>query len=123
MSPDASKTGQPDSAEKTWSHYMTEAYFYRKPPPLGTFAFSKIEQLAREKLKDHPSAFSSPFCVTLSYHYDTDAFMYVFGSAGTSSANIGNCQELEKWRIIPRMLRDATVRNLDVSDFIEVGEI
>lgn len=41
--------------------------------------------------------------------------MYVFGSAGTSLGCDGNLEELAKWKIIPRMLRDATVRNLNVS--------
>ncbi len=41
--------------------------------------------------------------------------MYVFGSAGTYAAYAANRQELDKWKIIPRMLRDATVRDLDVS--------
>ena len=43
-----------------------------------------------------------------------DAFLYVFGSAGNCSADHWNRSELEKWRIVPRMLRDATVRNLKV---------
>ena len=44
--------------------------------------------------------------------------MYVSGSAGTNSANAGNLEELAKWRIVPRMLRDATVRSLEVGGFV-----
>ena len=40
--------------------------------------------------------------------------MYVFGSAGTGSTYRNNLEALQQWRIIPRMLRDATHRNLDV---------
>lgn len=40
--------------------------------------------------------------------------MYVFGSAGTNSTYAANLAEFGRWKIIPRMLRDATVRNLEV---------
>ena len=41
--------------------------------------------------------------------------MYTFGSAGLSSTEYANRTALEHWRLVPRMLRDATTRNLDVS--------
>jgi len=40
--------------------------------------------------------------------------MYTFGNAGTGSTYHNNFSSLERWRIVPRMLRDATHRNLDV---------
>jgi hypothetical protein len=40
--------------------------------------------------------------------------MYTFGSAGIGSTYRNNLKALEKWRIIPRMLRNATDRNLEV---------
>jgi isopentenyl diphosphate isomerase/L-lactate dehydrogenase-like FMN-dependent dehydrogenase len=40
--------------------------------------------------------------------------MYTFGSAGTCSTEYANRKAFEKWRIVPRMLRDATVRDLEV---------
>jgi lactate 2-monooxygenase len=40
--------------------------------------------------------------------------MYTFGSAGTSSTYRNNLEALEQWRIVPRMLRNATDRNLEV---------
>jgi hypothetical protein len=43
-----------------------------------------------------------------------DSFLYVFSSAGNCAADIANRQELAKWKIIPRMLRDVTNRNLKV---------
>lgn len=43
-----------------------------------------------------------------------DAFLYVAGSAGNGVADVANRAELDKWKIIPRMLRDATVRDLKV---------
>ena len=43
------------------------------------------------------------------------AFMYTFGSAGSNRTYRNNLEALERWQIIPRMLRDATDRNLEVS--------
>jgi hypothetical protein len=40
--------------------------------------------------------------------------MYTFGSAGTGGTYRNNLEALEQWRIVTRMLRDATHRNLDV---------
>ena len=42
------------------------------------------------------------------------AYMYTFGNAGTGGTYRNNLEALEQWRIVPRMLRDATHRNLDV---------
>lgn len=42
------------------------------------------------------------------------AYMYTFGSAGTGSTYRNNLEALEQWRIMPRMLRNVTHRNLDV---------
>ena len=44
--------------------------------------------------------------------------MYTFGSAGTSSTYRNNLEALEQWRIVPRMLRNATDRNLEASAVI-----
>ena len=41
--------------------------------------------------------------------------MYTFGSAGSSRTYRNNLEALERWRIIPRMLRNTTDRNLEVS--------
>lgn len=40
--------------------------------------------------------------------------MYAGGSAGTNSTYRANLRAFEKFRIIPRMLVDASVRNLEV---------
>jgi isopentenyl diphosphate isomerase/L-lactate dehydrogenase-like FMN-dependent dehydrogenase len=42
--------------------------------------------------------------------------MYTFGNAGTGSTYHNNLKALEQWRIVPRMLRNATHRNLDVGN-------
>ena len=43
-----------------------------------------------------------------------DSFLYVFSSAGNCAADVANRHELAKWKIVPRMLRDVTNRNLKV---------
>jgi hypothetical protein len=43
------------------------------------------------------------------------AFMYTFGSAGSSRTYQNNLEALNRWRIIPRMLRNTTDRNLEVN--------
>ena len=43
-----------------------------------------------------------------------DAYLYVFASAGTCSTDRFNREAFDKWRIVPRMLRDCTQRNTEV---------
>lgn len=43
-----------------WSGYMRELFSSRQPPPLGSVDPDKIEQLAREKLRDHSGVCTSP---------------------------------------------------------------
>lgn len=54
----------------------------------------------------------------MQYQYDSKdedgAYNYVFGSAGLGSTHRANRQAFEKYRIIPRMLVDATVRDISV---------
>jgi len=85
---------------ETWSSYMAQLYGDNKTPSIQSFDFKKLEQKARE--------------VTESYHA---AYMYTFGSAGSSSTNYANRKALEQWRIIPRMLRDASDRSLETTIF------
>ncbi|KAJ7155823.1 oxidoreductase [Mycena filopes] len=84
-----------------WSAYSLGVYLSRKgAQPLGTVVFEEIEEKAREALKDYPGA-----------------FMYAGGSAGTNSTYRANLRAFEKYRIIPRMLVDATTRNLETTIF------
>ena len=41
---------------KMWSDYMSECYHSRRPPAIGTVDVKKVEQAAREKLKDRQGA-------------------------------------------------------------------
>ncbi|CAL1713661.1 unnamed protein product [Somion occarium] len=81
---------------------MRDSYVSRKPPALGSVSVEEIERAAREKLKEHPNA-----------------FMYSFGGAGTNSTHAANLAEFKKWKIIPRMLRNVTERNLETTIFGE----
>ena len=107
-------------ALKPWSHYMLDIYVSKKGPPLGTLYIHEVEELAREALKDRkgtPRPFDSTWCIAQEwrcYYYTTDAFLYSFCSAGEGHANVANVAEVNKWKLIPRMLRDATKRSLDV---------
>nr|QHB50186.1 lactate 2-monooxygenase [Sparassis latifolia] len=85
-------------ASSKWSAFMRDSYVKRRIPVGGTIDVKKLEETARQKLKDRQ-----------------DAFLYAFGSAGTSSTCDANLVEFTKWRIIPRMLRDVTMRNLEAS--------
>lgn len=85
---------------KMWSDYMNECYHGRRPPAIGTVDVKKVEEAARERLKDRQ-----------------DAFMYVFGNAGTHETYHANRKELNKWKVIPRQLRDVTHRNIETTIF------
>ncbi|KAF9810311.1 hypothetical protein IEO21_06999 [Rhodonia placenta] len=83
-----------------WSAWMKESYANRAPPVLGTVNIQELEDRAREKLKNRE-----------------DAFMYVCGSAGTNSTTANNRNEFQRWKIIPRMLYDATNRSVETTIF------
>ncbi len=46
-----------------------------------------------------------------------DAWAYVHGSSGTESTSAVNASAFERWRIVPRVLRDVSERELGVSLF------
>ncbi|KAF9812184.1 hypothetical protein IEO21_06326 [Rhodonia placenta] len=83
-----------------WSTFAKTSYTSRRAPVLGTFGVDKLEQIAREKLKESP-----------------DAFLYVFGSAGTGSTKEENRKEFERWKIVPRVLRNVAGRNSETTLF------
>jgi len=84
-----------------WSSYSKELYA-SSAPPLGTVDLQKLEDAAREHLIKVANE---------------GAFMYVFGSAGTGSTYTANRRAFEKWAIVPRMLRNCTVRSLETTIF------
>ena len=52
-----------NSSEETWSSYMLDLYATRTKPVLGTYYIDKLEELAREKLKDDIRTYFSARCV------------------------------------------------------------
>ncbi|GGS78478.1 L-lactate 2-monooxygenase [Planobispora rosea] len=83
-----------------FSDYQYEIYLgglagQRPPYPVGV---ADLERTARERL-------------------DPGAYWYVAGSAGTGATDRANREAFGRWRIVPRMLRDVSVRDLSVELF------
>ncbi|CDO72216.1 hypothetical protein BN946_scf184970.g68 [Trametes cinnabarina] len=92
--------GDAAAPPKMWSNFMRDSYLGRAPPPCGTVNFQKLEAAAREKLRNRE-----------------DAFLYVFGNAGTDETFHDNRKELSKWKLVPRQLRDVTHRSIETTIF------
>jgi lactate 2-monooxygenase len=81
-----------------FSNYQNEIYFRGiggERPPFTT-DLSGLEDAARAVLPEQ-------------------AFGYVAGSAGSSSTARANRAAFERWRIVPRMLRDVSLRDLSTT--------
>ncbi|KAM5540799.1 hypothetical protein V8D89_005443 [Ganoderma adspersum] len=83
-----------------WSGYVRELFSNPNGPPLGSVEPDKIEEAAREKLKDSPGAWG-----------------FLFGNAGTGETHRANRNAFARWQIVPRMLRDVTHRNIETTLF------
>ena len=78
-----------------FANYQNEIYLHGLA---GTYPSlpcepGRLEELARERM-------------------DPEPFGYVAGSAGTESTARANRAAFDRWRIVPRFLRDVSVRNL-----------
>ncbi len=85
-------------APEPYANFQNEIYGYglagQKPPlPLPA---AELEERARETLSE-------------------EAFGYVAGGAGSESTVRANVRAFEHWRIVPRMLRDVSERDLSTS--------
>lgn len=89
------------AAQKSLFQQHMVRYVTQTPPILGSVNPDEIERLAAEKLNSDKDG----------------AYHYVHGSAGLAWTAKANRQAFEKYKIIPRMLRDATVRDLSVTLF------
>lgn len=67
---------------------------------LGTVDAQEIEDKAREVMKDNDNSI---------------AYMYTSKSAGTCSTDDANRKAFERWKIVPRMLNNATLRNVETT--------
>jgi isopentenyl diphosphate isomerase/L-lactate dehydrogenase-like FMN-dependent dehydrogenase len=78
--------------------YQAEIYLNGLAGVLPEFTTdaSALEESARRRLEPGP-------------------FWYVAGAAGTGATARANREAFDRWRIVPRMLRDATTRNLSTT--------
>jgi len=90
--------GAPDLTAPVFANFQNEIYargLMGEAPKLPV-GFSGLEERARELLSD-------------------EAFGYVAGGAGAERTMKANVQAFERWRIVPRMLRDVSERDLSTS--------
>lgn len=87
-------------ARAGWAGYQTLIYAHDKP--VDTLDLARLEREAKETLGH-------------------GAFYYVNGSAGVSATYEANLKALRDWKIVPRMMRDATKRDLSVCFFFQLG--
>jgi lactate 2-monooxygenase len=78
--------------------YQGEIYLHGLAGTLPEFTTdaSALEESARQRLEPGP-------------------FWYVAGAAGTGATARANREAFDRWRIVPRMLRDATTRDLSTT--------
>ncbi|GAA3007228.1 lactate 2-monooxygenase [Streptosporangium longisporum] len=84
----------------SFSDYQYEIYLNGlagQQPPYST-SFAELERVARERLEPGP-------------------YWYVAGSAGIGATQRANREAFDRRRIVPRMLRDVSVRDLGVELF------
>lgn len=85
-------------SEAPFSNYQNEIYLNGTVGIMPEFPLepAALEAAARER-------------------FATDAFAYVAGSAGTESTARGNRAAFDRWQIVPRFLRNVSVRDLSTS--------
>ena len=79
-----------------YGDYYREIYakgVFANEKPAMPFAWAELEAAARERLDDR-------------------AVAYVYGGAGSESTMRANLEAFEHWRIVPRVLRDLSERDL-----------
>ncbi|KIJ54360.1 hypothetical protein M422DRAFT_153646 [Sphaerobolus stellatus SS14] len=86
---------------QAFTSWALQQYISRKPPLLGTVSLGdELEKRVKEKFKDN-----------------LGAYWYVAGSAGSDSTHHANRAAFDKWKIVPRMLVDATQRTIETTLF------
>ncbi|KAJ7124608.1 oxidoreductase [Mycena crocata] len=86
---------------------MLSVYVGRRgPQPLGSVVFEELEAKAKEKLKDYPGTFSA-----------SGTFAFFAENAGNNITYRANLRAFERYAIVPRMLVNATVRNIETTIF------
>ncbi|KZV95993.1 FMN-dependent alpha-hydroxy acid dehydrogenase [Exidia glandulosa HHB12029] len=88
------------AAAEDWSSYGGQIFRSRKPPLLGSVVVDDLEALMKEKFKDNPGPYN-----------------FVAGGASTGVTQVTNRKAFNRWKIVPRMLRDVTKRDISVTLF------
>src|SRR5207237_9813554 len=93
-------TAPTDTASRDWSAFQFELYLNGLADTLPRLPtdLTRLEELAEQRLEAGP-------------------FGYVAGAAGDGKTTHANREALDRWRIVPRMLRDVQQRDLSVDLF------
>ncbi|KAH8980530.1 FMN-dependent alpha-hydroxy acid dehydrogenase [Lactarius akahatsu] len=104
--------GNSSALKTTWSSFLSEIYLTDRRPVDGSYDYRAVEEKAREVTKDYHGDWprTTASC-------SSAAFLYTYGTAGSGNTNRNNLEALQQWRIIPRMLRNATNRSLETTLF------
>src|SRR4051794_6202876 len=81
------------------------------PIPFGNYQYEIYLQGLAGQLPEHPIAWDA-LERAAAEALDDGARGYVFGGAGSEDTQRENVAALARWRIVPRMLRDVSVRDL-----------
>lgn len=95
VQPPAAQPGSPSWSERQFDIYLAGE---RGMKPLRPIALEALEAKAKETMRG-------------------EAYDYVAGGAGAEDTCRANLEAFRRWRIVPRMLRDVSLRRLDVEVF------
>jgi lactate 2-monooxygenase len=81
------------------------------PPPFGTYQYEIYLRGMAGETPEFPMSWAD-LEAQAAARLDTGAHGYVWGSSGTEDTARENEEAFRRWRIVPRMLRDVSVRDM-----------